>query len=378
MLKSLDVLIGLSVIMLALSMAVTMMTQFTTTVLNSRGRHLKRGLADLLSQLDPALRGRIAGELANAVLTHPLVSNTRGGPGSVIHREEFTKLLLQLASSNSSLHDEAKAALLSALRSNGIEDPDATLRAVRAASLQIETASPQLASDVRQTIALLREAKSDLVGKVHTWFDQTIDRVAQRFTAETRALTFVGALLVAVALQVDTVGLVNRLAADDALRQAFVNSATAGQKTDPSTSSSIDQQYLTFLADKGLITVATTPSDWRARWGGVNMVGVLVTCLLLSLGAPFWYSALGRLLQLRSAIAFKDDDQRAARQTPDAGQKVAVMTGAPPLDGDGGDGGHGRRSHTSHKVASGRPTRLSLDKASEIREHASEFRSTLG
>ena len=34
MLKSLDVLIGLTVIMLALSMAVTMMTQFTTAVFN--------------------------------------------------------------------------------------------------------------------------------------------------------------------------------------------------------------------------------------------------------------------------------------------------------------------------------------------------------
>jgi hypothetical protein len=331
-LKSIDVLIGLSVIMLALSMAVTMMTQFTTTVLNSRGRHLKRGLSDLLGQLDPALKGRIASDLAHAVLTHPLVSNTRGGLGSVIHREEFTKLLLQLAGTDSSLSDAAKGALLAALRNNGIADPDATLRNVRAAALQIETVSPQLASDVRQTIALLQEAKSDMVGKVHNWFDQTIDRVAQRFTAETRALTFVGAVLLAVALQVDTVGLVNRLSADDLLRQAFVNTATAAQKTDANASPSIDRQYLAFLADKGLITVATNPSDWRARWGGINLVGVLVTGLLLSLGAPFWYSALGRLLQLRSSIAFKDDDQRAARQTsPEAaGKTIATITGPPP------------------------------------------------
>ena len=332
MLKSLDVLIGLSVIMLALSMAVTMMTQFTTTVLNSRGRHLKRGLTDLLTQLDPALRGRIAGDVAHAVLTNPLISNTRGGLGSVVHREEFTKLLIQLASSDSSLGADAKGALLSAMRSNGIQDPDATLKAVRAAALQIEAASPQLASDVRQTVALLQEAKSDLVGKVHTWFEQTIDRVAQRFTAETRALTFVGAAFVAVALQVDTVGLVNRLSADDLLREAFVNSATAAtQKLDPDAPRSIDGQYLAFLADKGLITVATSPSDWKARWGGINMVGVLVTCLMLSLGAPFWYSALGRLLQLRSALAFKDDAQRTLRQTSgDGGKIIAEITGPPP------------------------------------------------
>jgi hypothetical protein len=48
-----------------------------------------------------------------------------------------------------------------------------------------------------------------------------------------------------------------------------------------------------------------------------------MTALLLSLGAPFWYSLLGRLLQLRSVLAVKDDVQRAERQfrdlKPDAG-----------------------------------------------------------
>ena len=44
---------------------------------------------------------------------------------------------------------------------------------------------------------------------------------------------------------------------------------------------------------------------------------MLVTALLLSLGAPFWYSALGRLLQLRSVLASKDDKQRSERPGDD-------------------------------------------------------------
>src|SRR5262249_50358016 len=100
MLKSLDILIGLAAVMLALSMAVTMVTQFVTTVVNSRGRHLRRGLADLIGQLDPALRATVdargsavAQTIATAVLTHPLVSATQRRLGSVVHREEFIKLL---------------------------------------------------------------------------------------------------------------------------------------------------------------------------------------------------------------------------------------------------------------------------------------------
>src|SRR4029077_6998862 len=124
--KSLDVLIGLAVIMLALSMAVTMMTQFVTTTLNSRGRHLRRGLADLLGQLDPALHDKLAKDVATAVLRHPLVSNTFCGLGSGVPRDEFTKLLLALTDDKSSLQGEAKAALIKALQQNGIADPQAT------------------------------------------------------------------------------------------------------------------------------------------------------------------------------------------------------------------------------------------------------------
>ena len=329
MLKSLDVLIGLAVIMLALSMAVTMVTQFITTAINSRGQHLKGGLTTLINQLDPALGPKIADTIAKAVLTHPLVCNTRGGPGSVVHREEFIKLLLQLSDGSSSLEQQAKAALVTALQRNGIANPAETLRNVRALTLQLETTSPQLGADVRHTIAMVQEARSDLVAKVHNWFDQTMDRVAQRFTATTRGITFGAALVVAFGLQVDTIALVNRLSADDALRDAFVKQATSitQQGTQPATTDpERDRQYIKFLAEKGLITLPSVAGTegWKA-----NPLGVLVTSLLLSLGAPFWYNALSRLIQLRSTLAVKDDTERAARQTSDP-DAVRTASAAPP------------------------------------------------
>src|SRR5262249_35922819 len=304
--------------MLALSMAVTMMTQFATTVLNSRGRHLRRGLADLLGQLDPGLHDKIANEVATAILTHPLVSNTFGGLGPVVHREEFTKLLMHLTDDKSSLQSEAKAALLKALHDNGIADPQGTLSRIRAMTLQLEATNPQLGADVRQAMAILQEGKSELVAKVNNWFDQTIDRVAMRFTATTRAVTFGASLILAVALQVDAVNLVNRLAADDQLRAAFVQQAASiadtGQNNPPD--QKVERQYMAFLAEKGLISIPD-PEGWRDHWRGVNTLGVLITSLLLSLGAPFWYNALSQLIQLRSTIAAKDDQQREARHSPE-------------------------------------------------------------
>src|SRR6185503_9131594 len=101
---------------------------------------------------------------------------------------------------------------------------------------------------------------------------QAIDRVSSRFTASTRAVTFVAALLVAGALQVDTIGLVNRLSADDKLREAFVTRAASiqGARSDaapaqaadaagaPPATEAIDLQYMAFLADNGLLTAART------------------------------------------------------------------------------------------------------------------------
>ena len=56
----------------------------------------------------------------------------------------------------------------------------------------------------------------------------------------------------------------------------------------------IDRKYRSFLATNGVITLPG-PVRWGAN-GHLNPFGLLVTALLLSLGAPFWYSALGQLL----------------------------------------------------------------------------------
>jgi hypothetical protein len=329
-LKSLDVLIGLVVVLLALSMAVTVVTQALTAILNSRGKHLKRGLEDLLQQLDPALTATISKAIATRVLTHPLVSGSMapmGGPrlGNVIHREEFTKLLIALASDEGSvkLDDTVRRTLAAALARNGVADPAGTLATVRTFAMELERTQPTLANTARQNLAFLNAAPSDLVAKINSWFDQTMDRTAQRFTASTRAITFAGAFVVAFGLQVDTPSVANRLAMDDKMRDAFVQQAQAMNAAQAAPTGSVEADYRAFLADNGIIHLPSH-RDYRTGFNSLSAVfGMLVTALLLSLGAPFWYSALGRLLQLRSALAFKDDKQRSERQAP-----------TPPAEGD--------------------------------------------
>jgi len=288
-----------------------------------------------------------------------------------VHREEFIKLLIGLAldpppaaagqetagqnanpAGRGHASDDVRGAVNAALQAHGV-DPKATLEAIRSVSLQLERSAPELSNMARQSAAILVAAPNDFVAKINSWFDQTMDRTSQRFTASTRAITFVGAFLVAFGLQVDTPSLVNRLAADDALRTRFVDQAEETQvggapaqadqdaaaasvaNTDPDKAGSDadaqkEREYRAFLAANGIIKLPTN-GHWREGFTLAGACGMLVTALLLSLGAPFWYSALSQLLQLRSVLAGKDDVQRAGRQL------TTVSTIPPVLRGERGD-----------------------------------------
>jgi hypothetical protein len=273
MLKSLDVILELTVIMLVASMAVTVLTQIYVGIRNTRGAHLRAGLVDLLKQIDPMFTAQIAGEIASAILQHPLVHESANRLGTLVHRDEFTHLLMEVAAGNGAgaLKEETRIVLIRALAANGVANPEMFLKAVRDVALELEANHPELAAHVRRDMAILHAAKSDLVAKINGSFDQTIDRVSARFTLTTRQVSLIAAFLVAYALQLDTVSLIKRLASGE-----------------------------------------TAPHSQPASWAGIAL-----SALLLSLGAPFWFEALKDVLRLRSVIAGKDDLQREQRATAD-------------------------------------------------------------
>jgi len=296
-------------------------------LLQQRGKRLKEGLAGLLKQIEPKLDATLADQISHAILAHPLVADG-GKLSGTLHREEFTQMLLELGASDTTPVGVKVREILTA---HGIEDPGKTLENVRSMALQIERSNPELAADVRHTMALMSEVKDKLLGKVHGWFDQTIDRVADRFTSSTRVVTVVCSLAVALALQLDVIGLVNRLSEDPELRRTLVaeaikaEAAVAAAKTTPAEKETAlkDQAAavkgeIRNLASLGVLTIPSSWTGWWDNWGKVNVLGTLLSALLLSLGAPFWYNALKNLLKLRSVIAYKDDDQRTVRQTTQA------------------------------------------------------------
>jgi hypothetical protein len=69
--------------------------------------------------------------------------------------------------------------------------------------------------------------------------------------------------------------------------------------------------------------------DWLGFWS--RLPGVLFAWILLSLGAPFWYDLLKKLIDFRSLILRKDDQDRKNREKEQtAASSVAQQAARPP------------------------------------------------
>ncbi|HEX8233607.1 MAG TPA: hypothetical protein VF559_09730 [Caulobacteraceae bacterium] len=461
MFQTLDVLIGLAVVMLGVSTAVTMLTQLVVAALNLRSASLHHGIADLLILTDRGVNRTDALQIADHILRDPLIAGPpllgTGKPrrAPVVLREELIKLLLHFGADpvkfpeplrvpgmSQTTLDALRAKLRTSLGQNGLPEPGETLRSIRMHMLELERSSPELSNSARVNTAILAFAESDFVGKINGWFDQSMDRVTDIFTGRARLVTLLSALLVAVVVQLDAVGLVNRLYTDDDYRQQLVGWAlehpkaveaaeqaedrkagspgaaeggaataaaaagegvgmrlirTAARAAEPRTalaeadaalaSSDLAAEAISpketpgeaagpaAAADAGsqagaaldgaapaapsepatpqpddtrslalgkaalqqlrageLITIPDSFGTWFRNAEKVNWPGVLLTALMLSLGAPFWYEVLKNLVKLRSVLGRKDDAERRERQTnqtlPPAASGLTARTAA--------------------------------------------------
>jgi hypothetical protein len=177
----------------------------------------------------------MADEIAAAVLAHPMIAEPFWGrprSGSVIHRDELTKLLLDLAvpataTAPSRLAPATLKTLQEVLTAHGIPNPTATLDKIRMTALKLEETKPDLPRNLWYDTAIMQEAKSQFAAKINAWFDQTVERVSTSFTLNTRLITFACATVVALLLQLDTIALVNGLWTSDALRKELIDHGIA-------------------------------------------------------------------------------------------------------------------------------------------------------
>jgi hypothetical protein len=183
----------------------------------------------------------------------------------------------------------------------------------------------------RSLQALLRRSDEDLVQArlaIEGWFNDAMDRVSGWYKRRTQVWTIVLAAVLTLVANADTVQIARKLWTDPVLRAAVVEEAKArAQKPRPTvsveykdeddpTNPTITRNEGNELSDKDrevLGQLVGWHSNWRETWSWLTPLGWLLTILAISMGAPFWFDMLNKIMNVR--FAGKSPDERA--KTPE-------------------------------------------------------------
>jgi hypothetical protein len=217
--------------------------------------------------------------------------------------------------------------------------PAMSLDAIRRNVLNIQNQPVQ-----RVLLTAVDSAQGDIdkVQKnLETWYDSAMDRISGQYKRLTQWILFAIALSVAVGLNINSLTLADYLYRNDGARAATVAHAQVA-----ATNTAYVQN--TYDAAKNDLAELHLPIGWSGHWRLVNpkkdglwavvspLIGWLLTAFAASLGAPFWFDMLNKIMVIRSTVKPHEKSPEEAsedRQSPAPRtlvQQVPPVAEAPP------------------------------------------------
>ncbi|HEY4330846.1 MAG TPA: hypothetical protein VGN88_13980 [Phycisphaerae bacterium] len=144
---------------------------------------------------------------------------------------------------------------------------------------------------------------------IEDWFDQGMERVSSWYKRHTQLMVALIALVITLLLNANTIFMAQRLGADQTLRNTLVATAGKYAATSQPDTAAIKSDIaaiglpLGWIDAKGNSLCPSSASDW-----GNALLGWLFTIIAISLGAPFWFDTLSRIMTIRSAIKPEKSD----------------------------------------------------------------------
>ncbi|NIS67293.1 MAG: hypothetical protein GTO05_19415 [Gemmatimonadales bacterium] len=281
---TLDVVIGLAFVYLVLSLICSAMQELVAVLLSLRSATLREGIDNLLEDENLKDANGAVRNLADDVYQHALVRNLskKGKDPSYIPARSFALALLDV-----------------------LKDPASGRGALTEAK---DTVDKLPSGRLKEALgALIDSAQGDIEKvreNIEGWFDDAMDRVSGWYKRTARRWMLGIAFGLAVIFNVDSIEVAKGLWQEPTLRAAVVQNAdefvAAGDQSAEATIRELHQE----------LDELALPIGWPARWGFsledvglflLALVGWALTALAVSLGAPFWFDGLGRLLNIRAA-----------------------------------------------------------------------------
>src|SRR6478736_478740 len=328
-LESLDLAIGMIVVFLLVSTLCSALREAIEALLKTRAAYLEKAIRQMLDDKD-------GDKLTKSLFEHPLLSglmtesylpkpakkalwflaNGRGLP-SYVPASSFAKALLDMAAhGDDGTQGSGEAMTVESLRAR-LNDPNCPMspRVRRALLHALDTASGDLA-----------QARKN----VEDWFNDSMDRVSGWYKRSTQWIVFVIAVAVTLIGNVDSIAIAKHFYQDEAARNAAVQSAqTLVAKPDAPTKEEAQEVLEAHELPVGW-SAASVPQggEWFNR-----VLGWLLTAFAATLGAPFWFDVLNKVMVIRSTVKPREkspDEFSEDRQRPPAPVvNVPAPTAAP-------------------------------------------------
>lgn len=308
MLKALDVGIGLGLVYMLLSLVVSSIQEMWAALWNKRAVLLHQGISAML------------GSAAKALYDHGLVKSLQLSKQlpSYIPSNTFTLALLDLVAP-------------------GAKSPEEVQQAITAGKTPLDE---KVKEALRPLIQAAEGKMQALRDNVEGWFNAAMDRVSSAYKKSTQTGVLIASLAVVALMDVDTIRIASALLTNEALRNATVALVdktlddqalqekvrrTARPDTAPPDQPDATKQPQDINAarkdvDDSIAAVwdLGMPLGWNANAKAyfrlhpqISILGLLVTALAVSLGAPFWFDLLSKIVAVRSAVKPKDKDHPA-------------------------------------------------------------------
>lgn len=162
---------------------------------------------------------------------------------------------------------------------------------------------------------------------IENWYNSSMDRVSGWYKRRVQQIVFAMGFAVAIAMNADTFAIFNNLVNDRPLRTAVVATALSKKSTIADTSGDSLKRNISNVLELGLpigwrwksainpqepysnfnaipkFTVHTTNDTAYSllKWF-LKIIGWLLTGLAVSLGAPFWFDILNKVMVVRSTV----------------------------------------------------------------------------
>jgi hypothetical protein len=303
-----ELLIGLIFLYLILSLVVSSINEGIAGILGKRAVYLEKGIASLVGN---SLKGDFYQHGLIRALQNDQAWMKNNRKPSYISATTFTDTILDLIR-KSTQGSGSTAVPARAGASLSVQAPtDRILSEIRTglAGLGVDEESRPL----RETLDLFsREAKNvdDFRRKLEAWYDETMQRVSGWYKRFTRLMLFSIGIVLVLLINADTLNVANTLWRDSSVRStiadqaaAFVQQGTQSEAQAKDALAKLEEQKLPLGWKFNAQSTDARRIPTNAAEDLVKLLGLLLTGIALTFGAPFWFDLLKKFVGIRSSGA---------------------------------------------------------------------------